>query len=298
MKRLVMCAAILLAGMCLQAREKQFEDRVNADGASSLVIKHAHGNITVRGWDKDEVFLKGVKIATGSYSEDLDEIRVELSRQGNKVMVELIRPSRNIRFGWGKLKVNYELFAPRNLSVQAGVAHGNTSLAGMDGQVLIDGAHGNFEGEDLGGNLIIEWAHGASQIVGVDGNLNLTSRHGNSNVTGVAGDLVVDSAHGSFTGKHVDGAVSIEASHGKVLIANNHAPEHPYVISTSHGSVTLDLPQNSGIDLEVDVAHGSINSQHGLDVRKKGNRASVDQRLNSGGVSVTIAARHGSVKVM
>ena len=297
MKRLVLCVAVMAVGLTLQAREEKFEDRLDASDASSISIDHAHGNIEVRGWDKDEVVIKGVKIGTGSHSDNLDDIRVEMSRQGSEVRVELIRPKRLVSFGWGKLQVNYELYAPRGFSVELDVAHGSTTLSEFDGSVMVKGAHGKFRGDEFGSNLVLEWAHGSTVVDGVNGNVNLSGRHGSTKIKRVGGDLVADTSHGNLTAESLDGAVTVESSHGSVRVSDNRSPVHPYRISSSHGSITLDLPDDAGMDLDASVAHGSIRSDRNLDIRKKRNRASVNQALNSGGPSVVLEARHGSIKI-
>lgn len=297
MRKVAFCLLIFLTGMGLFAKKEEIQGEISAAGATGLKIDHAHGDIQVHGWDRDEVSFKGSKRGTGTYESDLDEIRVELSRQGDRVLVKLQRPSRKIRWGSGELEINYELFAPRNLVVELEVRHGNTSISDFQKNVRVNGAHGNFDAVRIAGSMNVDWAHGGLAFQDVGGDLKLVGSHGRVRIENLSGKLDAEISHGGLTARNIGDGIDVQTAHGDVSIVNDDEPRADYSISATHGSIKLDIPEDSGIDLSMDVTHGSFSGGRNLKVRGEGNSSSLKQSLNSGGVAVRLSAQHGDIRL-
>lgn len=314
MNRSLFFIAVLSAGLTVAAGDKSINENVDADGRTQLEISHGHGNITVQGWDQDRVSLSGTITTRGKWNKRLDDLDVEVTTSGNTVMVKVIKPQANWS-GSGSYRIDYELKAPRGMSVNLSNSHGQTYITDFQGDVDLKTSHGNLEGSHFEGDLNLTANHGHAEIRDVGGRANVQHNHGNLELVDLNGDLDYKGNHGKAVLVNINGSIRLENSHGKVdidgvdggvkgtinhsnlVVTTSTVPNGNYQLKASHGNITLHFPEDTGMDLGLETRHGSISTNTSISVEKERNAASLRGKVRDGNVKVRLDANHGNVTV-
>ncbi len=102
--------------------EESFEKRLDLVKDGKVYLKNISGDITVKGWSKNEVLVKARKMARRK--ADLDNVSIDISRTNGTVRII----TKYTSGGWSRLSnvsVYYELFVPEKASVEVETISGN-----------------------------------------------------------------------------------------------------------------------------------------------------------------------------
>ncbi len=305
---------LFAAGLTTLAKERDISKEVDADGRTRLEISHGHGNITVTGWDKDKVSLKGVIKTSGHWDKKFHELDVEITTSGNKVIVQVIKPRANWS-GYGSYHINYELMAPRGMSVELTNAHGNTEVHDFQGDASLNSSHGHLKASKFGGDLKVTANHGNATVSKIGGRATARHNHGNIELEDINGDLSYSGNHGKASFTDVNGSIDVRSSHGKIGVdgvlggvsgtlshsdldvTTRDIPDGDFKFKASHGNVTLNFPENTGMNLDVEATHGKIRTDSEARVQRERNKSYLRGKVHNGDVLVQIDATHGNVTI-
>jgi DUF4097 and DUF4098 domain-containing protein YvlB len=140
------------------------EQTIPAGGGMITVDGKKNGGVSVKGWDRGEIFVRS-KIQTWADTEAEaqaigGQIRVETG--GGRIYAE--GPATGNHQGWS---VSYEVFVPRNSNLSLKAHNGGVSIADVRGQIefnVVNGGAslkrlaGNVKGQTTNGGLSIELA--------------------------------------------------------------------------------------------------------------------------------------------
>ena len=298
---------------------------------TDIEISHAHGNVTVKGWDREEVKLEGKKIVKAKDEETAqryaEQMKVEIISEDGKIIVRAIRPEPDRSWEITQRTINYELYAPTRLNVSLKNAHGNVLIESFMGKcdsnsrhgnlqvaqigkdIAIQHEHGNVEVSQIGGSASVSKRHGNLKIESVRGELELshshghaelamigaravlTKRHGNLNAVDVGGPLKLDYEHGNARLKRIEGDVEIKKRHGHLDMETINGN---FSISTEHGH--LDAIDIKG-DVHLRGSHGNTRLENvsGLTDMVCSHR---DVELHNIGGGISVKNAHGSIEVI
>jgi len=150
------------------------EETVAATGGTITVDGSMNGGVTVKGWDRKEIFVRA-KIQT---SADTDaeaqalagQIRIETG--GANIHAE--GPETRNQQGWG---VSFEVFVPRDSNLSLKAHNGGIAVSEVRGQidfgtinvgVTLRGLAGNVKGQTMNGGLTIDLAGNGWEGEGMD----------------------------------------------------------------------------------------------------------------------------------
>lgn len=123
-------------------------------------------------------------------------------------------------------------------------------------------------------------SNGSLNVTGVKGTMNLRTSNGSIRLTDVAGDVEADTSNGSvvatLSGSSWDGA--------------------GLDVTTSNGSVRLELPESYNAQLTAGTSNGSLNLDFPVTVRGRIGRE-IETTLGSGGAPIKVRTSNGSVRI-
>jgi hypothetical protein len=137
------------------------EQTVAATGGAITVDGRRNGGVTVRGWDRNEIFVRA-KIQTWADTDAeaqalAGQIRIETG--GANIHAE--GPETRDRQGWG---VSFEVSVPRNSNLSLKTHNGGIGVSDVRGQIEFSAMNGGVSLRRLGGNVKGETMNGGLSI--------------------------------------------------------------------------------------------------------------------------------------
>ena len=153
-------------------------DKMSAPtGESPKIELNISANLSIKGWDKNEV------VAKCSSPDDL-----VMDVEGDDI---------NIR-----AKGNTSLRVPYGTIFQDGHITGDVSVKSIEGQLNLSNVSGNLSLRSVS-DVELGKVNGNLSAKNIDGNLTVTSCQGNVSVRDIKGDLMIDTnISGNFSHKH------------------------------------------------------------------------------------------------
>lgn len=274
--------------------EESFRDEM-AVARNPIAIAHSHGDIHVRGWDRDVVKIEGRKVVRArdlaTATEYLHSMKVEITSNGGTTRIETVRPPQKQEWRIREQSVHYDLWIPNSVPVQVESRHGavdienllgslrvksehgdlnlleiddevtvehehgNLSLTGVGGEVKIRKRHGNCAIQAVAGALQLEHEHGAVEIEGIRGDTRIRKRHGNCEIKALHGKLEMEHQHGNVTLVGVQGGLRLKKAHGRV-VANN--LNGPVTIVSEHSNIDVTADDPISMPYHLETRHGNV----------------------------------------
>ena len=252
--------------------EQDFSESMPTEAETGIDISHSHGNISVKGWDRDEVKIEGKKIVKAKDEETArmyaEQMKVEIKSEGDKIVVKTIRPKPEESWKIRQITMNYELYAPENLNVALESIHGDVIAENFTGKLDLGSRHGKLQVAQIGMDASVKHEHGNVNISHVGGNAWVSKRHGDIRIESVGGELRLDHQHGNVDLDTIGKGADLTKQHGEVNVANvggmlklNH--EHGRLrLKMIEGDVEIKK-QHGEIDIESVNGNVSVHSEHG-----------------------------------
>jgi hypothetical protein len=141
----VIAVAILAGAAALpsfaEVRE-EFHETYPLAAAGSFGLTNINGGVRIIGWDRNEVKIDAVKTAVNK--EELDELKIEVKAEPDRVFVDTKYPGDRGRSGKGhsgNASVDYTVSIPKSASIdKVKLVNGKLAVDGVDG--VLKGGHG------------------------------------------------------------------------------------------------------------------------------------------------------------
>ena len=261
--------------------------------------------------------------------ERLNRYDITIRREGNTV-VALARPKDSNNMNWKKgLSIAFKVFTPRNFTTDLKTSGGSIRLASLTGEqnfatsggsihvndlkgtvqgrtsggsieaincsddVYLTTSGGSIKAEKLLGNINLKTSGGSISLDDLNGKIEATTSGGGVRADGIRGDLLARTSGGSIRMKNLAASVTASTSAGSIEADFDQLGEF-VSLTTSSGSVRVNMPLNKGLDLDLRGNKVSIDLKN-FDGRMDKDR--VQGSLNGGGIPVKLTASSGSVYV-
>jgi hypothetical protein len=274
--------------------EQDFSESMPTEAETGIDISHSHGNISVKGWDRDEVKIEGKKIVKAKDEETArmyaEQMKVEVKSEDDRIVVKTIRPRPEESWKIRQITVNYELYAPENLNVALESIHGDVIVENFTGKLDLGSRHGKLQIAQIGKDASVKHEHGDVNISHVGGNAWVSKRHGDVRIESVGGELRLDHQHGNVDLDTIGKGADLTKQHGEVNVANVGGM---LKIDHEHGRLRLKMiegdveikKQHGEIDIESVNGNVSVHSEHG------------NLRVIDVGGNVNLTGAHGNARV-
>jgi hypothetical protein len=132
-----------------------------ASGARIVVDEVRNGGVSVKGWGRDEIWIRAaVRARAGSESEARELARqVRIETAGSQVRAE--GPERDNDHQWS---VGFEIFVPHRSDLLLGTRNGGIHVADVHGDIEFETRNGGVSLERLGGDVSGQTRNGGVSV--------------------------------------------------------------------------------------------------------------------------------------
>ncbi len=283
----VVAVGVVLFGVSRVDRSLQFpfeggvsevETRSFDAGASpNLVVRNRNGRTEVRTGDVRAIQIEATKRAVGPNAQELlRQIQLDMSQSGDTVRLGYTTPTvTGFSLGGGG-SVDFLVTVPANTTID---------IEANNGEIVVDGVRAA---------TTVKNDNGAITLRNIDGATSAQTQNGRLTLSRVRGRLDAQSTNGPIDIQ--------DAQADNLRLRNNNGPityvgslgEGAHEIRSSNGRVSVTVPADQKLRLDVQTGNGSITNRMSLsDARIERNRLS--GTLNGGGPTLTIRTDNGSV---
>ncbi|MPR33519.1 DUF4097 family beta strand repeat-containing protein [Salmonirosea aquatica] len=302
--------------------------KVQTSGGSITVEGDRNSGVRV------EMYVRANNWNGNEVSDDEIEDRLKLYditiRRENDMVVAIAKLKDNNNMNWKKgLSISFKVATPRNFTTDLKTSGGSIHLASLTGEqnfttsggsIHVDGLKGNIKGrtsggsieathcsddvdlttsggsikaESMMGNIRLITSGGSISLADLNGKVRAATSGGGIRADGIQGELDASTSGGSIRMQNL--AASVKASTSAGSIEADFDKLGDFVsLSTSSGSVRVNMPLNKGLDLDLRGNKVSIDLKN-FDGRMDKDR--VQGSLNGGGIPIKLSASSGSVYV-
>jgi DUF4097 and DUF4098 domain-containing protein YvlB len=270
-----------LLPLASSAGDTSVDRKVTVDPKGEVVISNVSGSVDVRGWERNEVQVKG------EIEEDVDRVDVETS--GGRTFIKVILPRGSHDSGDAVLEIQVPRMSSLDVTTTSADVNskgvlGSQQLKTVSGEIVADIGGEDSEVRSISGDLTLRGSGKPQNIrvSSVSGSLELNNAAGKLDVVTVSGDARVHMGDaGEINARTTSGDVEL---HARMLRDGRVSAE------SVSGDITLSLDSAEGLGLEIESFSGDISGCLAKDV----------QRASKYGPGVrldTRAGRDGSARV-
>jgi len=180
----------------------------SVSSAPRITLSTFDGQVTVRGWDKQEVTFNATKGAADE--ESLKQISIQSQQQGDAISIN----TTNTDDVNGQ--VNFEVYVPRQSTLHVSSGDGALNLDGVTGQITLRSGDGPIEVANGGGQLQVNTGDGVIRVVKFDGQVD--ARTGD-------GAIALDGNFSGVSARTGDGAITLTVPAGSSFTIETNSME-------------------------------------------------------------------------
>ncbi|MBS4027903.1 MAG: DUF4097 family beta strand repeat protein [Ignavibacteriales bacterium] len=252
----------------------------SAGKGGTLKVALDAGNISITGWEKDEVFVK----VTGL--EDDDAKRIKIKQNGNIISVSFHQ-------SWtSTCDIQVEVSLPEQFHTNLETAGGDISLRNLRGNLIGETSGGDILLENTGGTIDITTSGGDIRTGDIDGDATLATSGGDIILGKISGEVNVHTAGGDIRVERSNKKLKAETAGGEINIGDI---TNIATISTFGGDirvrkVTADATfSTAGGDIIILSSSESIKAKTaGGDIRLEDIAGAVDAKTAAGDIRVEL----------
>lgn len=294
--------------------EESFEKKLDLKKDGKVHLKNISGDITIKGWKKDEVLVKARKIA--GRKKDLDHVAIDITTTNGTVRINTSYRTKPW-FGSSNVSVHYELSVPEKASVEVTTVSGNAHARKIGGYLGITTVSGDLEIEDAGGGVRAKSVSGDIRIVSaggrvraktVSGEIHLQTITGEANLKTVSGDISIRDIQGSIEVESISGeiqlkgvlkAMNVEAKSisGRIEYEGELEGKGNYTLNSHNGDVYVRLPENAHFELEAKSLNGEVECDFEIKLSEKISDKEIQGVVGKGGASLHLSSFSGNIHI-
>jgi DUF4097 and DUF4098 domain-containing protein YvlB len=270
----------------------------------------------------------GNELSREEIQKRLDEkYELNVSAAGNKLTATAKVKERNMDWKKG-LSISFRIFVPKNISTDLSTSGGSIALTNLSGNLEfstsggslhIDNVSGKTNGQTSGGSIHVQNSRddidlttsgGSIKAENCNGNMRLVTSGGSLSLYDLKGNIRASTSGGSIQGKNIEGELDSHTSGGSIELSDLACSLETSTsggnisvsmrelgkfikINNSAGSITLQLPKNKAVDL--DLAGGKIKTDHLENFSGRMDEDEIKGKLNGGGIPVSVRANSGRI---
>ncbi len=248
-----------------------------------VVLENLTGEISVRGWDRDELELRG---------ED-EDVPLIVSRRGS-----IVRVARDDRKG-RRRGVEAAIRLPRWVDVDVSGRSLDIWIDGIDGTVEISGVSGDVWVENAGGPVRVRTIEGEIDVSGARAGVNASSQSDEVRLRDVEGPVDAHSGSGDLTLVDIRSAsVRAETQDGDVTFSGTVANDGRYGFFVHDGDAYIAIPATSSARVSVSTFDGDFESEFPVRIERYTGGREFDFTIGDGRASIEIQVFDGEIRLL
>jgi len=286
------------------------------------------GSITVNGTDGSEAVVE-VNVTRASGGANLFNFRRNRATNENikqlfeenytvDVKVEngklyaVARPNSRTLSNAERLNISFNITVPGQINSNLQTSGGSIRIRNLSGSqdfrtsggsMTIENVTGDIVGRTSGGSITVANSSGTINLRTSGGSItardcrgviNLGTSGGSLNLSNLIGDVDATTSGGSVTARNMQGALKAGTSGGSMNVDMVSVSEH-VILSTSGGSISLNLPANRGYALDLRANRVNTSELRNFSGNQRNNR--VEGTVGNGGPNVSARTSGGRVNL-
>ena len=278
----VVLAGVLLAPAPTLADEPVQETRpAKPDG--SVEVRTVSGHVHVRGWDKDELQVRG----------EVDG-RIRITGDPERLVVRAVDGDDDDDGGHARLEVR----VPRGCRVEVGTVSAEVVARDLTGPLEVRSVSGDIEvrgdpktlrTKTLSGRVTLAGSKRRTETKTVSGDVTLRGAGGEVRISTVSGDIEVD-------GKTFQQGRVASVS-GDITFSGGLAADGELELKSHSGSVELRVPAGLSAELRLSTFSGSIDNELAGQAGAETRGDKVRHRLGTGTARVSVRSFSGEIRL-
>jgi DUF4097 and DUF4098 domain-containing protein YvlB len=254
-KPFIAVAALLLAPMAW-AGEQQVDKRAPADPQGEVEVSNVAGNVSISGWDRNEVEV------VGTLGEDVE--RLDFLSEPQRTIIRVKHKDSNRRHNDTDAELSIRVPASSRLNVKTVSAEisitrvtGEQRLQSVSGDVSSEIVAEDVEAKSVSGDVVLR-GEGKPSVVTV------TTVSGDAQVRRAAGEIVANSVSGSLN-LDLESITRARAytTSGDVALEGPLARDARVDAESTSGEIVLDFKQPINAEFEIESFTGDIENCFG-----------------------------------
>ena len=253
----------VIAGLTLAwpafADEVEIDKTLDAAPDGHVNISNISGEVTVRGWSRDQVEV------TGTLGKNVEELIFK--RNGDKITIKVKVPKRMGRGIESDLHVN----VPQNSSIDVGAVSADIDVTDVLGEQRLHTVSGDVNTEASASDVTAESVSGDVEVRGEKKDLEATASTVSGDVTlfrvagevageSVSGDVIID--EGSFS------RVDLNTVNGDLLFQAELRKDCKFSAETVNGDVDVELAGDVSARIDISTFNGRIRNCFGPEAQR------------------------------
>ena len=242
---------------------RQEEATFTVGEAAVIDADTSNGEVTVRGVEGTQDVHVTVTLRTRGNTqkeaeERLDEIVYHVIQDGQTVRLQYksSEQDKDVRRWSG---VDFEVTVPVATRVDADTSNGAITVENLSGRLNLDTSNGAIAVLTVTGDVVADTSNGRISMWEVTGDIRADTSNGRIELERISGAVHADTSNGEIELVAITGEVTADTSNGAIHYEGTPIGTHNS-LRTSNGSITVRIPAEASIALEVDAKKGSIRS--------------------------------------
>jgi DUF4097 and DUF4098 domain-containing protein YvlB len=276
--------------------QRTIDDTHEAAQHGIVSIRNVSGSVHVIGWTRKEVHVKGT---LGPGVE-----RLEFEREADRTRIEVVIPDHihNDKNDDGKsIEAKLEIQVPEGSQVR---------VEGVNMEIAVDGVAGELELKSVNGGVTVNGQPDEVDVTTVNGSIILNTGARKTHLEAVNGTIQVTGGKGELEASCVNGHIEVrdgtfdEAScstvSGDTIWRAGLAARGSLSLETHSGSVTLEIPKTSSVEVNVTTFSGKIENELGAAAKRTseyGPGYELHFEMGSGSSQIDVNSFSGDVNI-
>ncbi|MFK8014910.1 MAG: DUF4097 domain-containing protein [Gammaproteobacteria bacterium] len=273
------------------AMASDLERQFDVGSGGKLIVDTNPGKLDIRTGGTD------VQVEVLRSGERADEFLVEFEQKGNEVTIRGEWPSE--LSSWRsrpRARIEYRITIPSRFDLDLSTSGGSIRVEDLDGELRAQTSGGAMSFGMVSGEVNAYTSGGSITLEGGGADANLNTSGGSIRVGEVAGDLKATTSGGSIRIAGVSGNVQANTSGGSVEATLRTQPTSDCRLSTSGGTVTLNLSDAFAVNIDASSSGGGVRSDFPIEGKTKSKRR-LRGAINGGGPLMRLKSSGGGVRI-
>jgi DUF4097 and DUF4098 domain-containing protein YvlB len=265
---------------------EEIEDRLKD---YDLVVRREGNTVVASARQKDHNsfdWKRGLSISFKVYTPAT--FTTDLKTSGGSIRLASLAGEQNFSTSGGSIKVR-DLMG----KINGRTSGGSIEALNCSDEVELTTSGGSIKAERMMGNVRLKTSGGSISLADLNGNIMAATSGGGIRADGIKGELEASTSGGSIRMQNLAASVKARTSAGSIEADFDQLGEY-VSLSTSAGSVRVNMPMNKGVDLDLRGNRVSIPLKNFNGNQEKDR---VQGSMNGGGIPVKLTASSGSVYV-
>jgi DUF4097 and DUF4098 domain-containing protein YvlB len=257
---------------------------ISVSQGTRLRIENQGGDITVHGWDKNQVRIQASHNRRTHVSARLSGAVLSLEAGADRGPANM---------------VDYEISVPAWMPLK---------LGGMYATVTIDGSRAPIEVQTLEGDITVQGGsetvklssvQGRISVSGVRGRLELNSVSEDVEASDIQGDIVAETVSGDLVLRNISAkSVEIESVSGELYFDGKVMDAGHYSLLTHSGEIYFSVAEGSNAVISTAIGSGEVNASFPLPASERPSRRRQTFRLGSGSATIELETFSGDINLL